>query len=283
MIDKKQNQSQIYDGINSYGSFAKINPLLRLPLDWRFTAAPAGVRIFFTMRRGGVSPAPYDSLNLGFHVGDDPELVIRNRVALSEAHGIDPALVTSPRQRHTAVVELLEHKEQAGAGAFSEESVFDPCDGLATSLRRVPILLQFADCLPVVLAAAGARPAIAVLHGGRQGLMAGVVRNGVSMLAERLGASPECITAALGPAIGPCCYEVGPEIAAAFGERFGEEAVAGDDRVDLAAAAIVDLKAAGVRPANIHLLDICTACDRDFYSYRRDGVTGRHGALAWIE
>ena len=64
MIDKKQNQSQIYEGINSYGSFAKVNPLLRLPLDWRFTAAPAGVRIFFTMRNGGVSPAPYDSLNL---------------------------------------------------------------------------------------------------------------------------------------------------------------------------------------------------------------------------
>ena len=280
-MDRDQNQTKIYNGINSHGSFAKVNPLLRLPLDWRFTAAPAGIKVFFTIN-GGVSAPPYDSLNLGFHVGDEPALVIRNRVALCEAHGLDPASVTSPRQRHTAVVEVVERAEQIGAGAFTEESLFDPCDGLATGLRGVPLLLQFADCLPVVLVAGGPRPAIAVVHGGRQGLMLGVVQSGVSLLAERFGAEPGSVTAALGPAIGPCCYEVGADIAAAFGERFGEETLAGEDRVDLAAAAIVDLKAAGVHPVNIHLLEICTACDRDFYSYRRDGATGRHGALAWI-
>ncbi len=276
-----RNQS-VYDGINSYGSFAKVNPVFRLPLGWRFAGAPAGTNIFFTMRHGGVSRPPYESLNLGFHVGDDHARVLQNRTALAEMHGIDPGGITSPRQRHTARVMLLERDGQVGSGAFGEQSVFDPCDGLITTLRKAPVLLHFADCLPVVLAAGGERPVVTVLHAGRKGLVDGVVKNGVAVMTDQFGAGPDSITAALGPAIGPCCYQVGVSIAGDFQARFGPESVIGAN-VDLAAAAIIDLKSAGIPPDNIHLLDACTCCNHDYYSYRRDGVTGRHGALAWIE
>lgn len=277
-----RNKSKVYEGINSYGSFSRVNPVFRAPIAWKFAEAPKGVRVLFTMRKGGVSEPPYKSLNLGFHVGDDPDLVRQNRTALCETYNLDPASITSPRQRHTAVVRFIERDEDVGSGAAAEESVFDPCDGLITTLRNVPILLHFADCLPVVLAVGGRKPAIAVLHAGRKGLVEGVVRNGIAMLMERTGVGAGEIVAALGPAIGPCCYEVGTELAHEFGERFGDEAVMGEN-IDLAAVAIIDLKGAGVIAWNIHMLDICTACDKDFYSYRRDGVTGRHGAVAWIE
>ncbi len=272
--------SQIYDGISSYGSFSPLNSFFRMPLAWRFTRAPAGVEVFFTTRRGGASAPPFDSLNLGFHVGDNPELVIRNRTTVSEICGFDPASITAPRQRHTGAVRLVEQEKEIGAGADREESVFDPCDGLVTAFRYVPLLLNFADCLPVVLATGAPRPAVAVLHAGRRGLMEGVIAGGVALMTG-LGAKPAGITAALGPAIGPCCYEVGPEISRQFEARFGREAVQGES-VDLAAAAIIDLKKTGLAPANIHLLDICTCCDKDFFSYRRDGTTGRHAAVAWI-
>ncbi len=277
-----RNQS-LFDGINSHASFSKVNPVFRLPLGWKFSRAPAGVNVFFTMRNGGVSEPPYESLNLGFHVGDDREHVSQNRTALAEMLGVDPAAITSPRQRHTPKPMLLERDEQVGSGAFGEESLFDPCDGLITALPNAPILLHFADCLPVVLAAGGRRPAVGALHAGRRGLAAGVIANGVAVMKNELGADPGRIVAALGPAIGPCCYEVGPRAAQVFKARFGPEAVTGN-RADLAAAAIIDLKASGIPAANIHLLDICTSCDKHFYSYRRDGgVTGRHGAIAWLE
>ncbi len=272
-----RNQS-VYDGVNSHGSFARVNPVLRLPYGWKFTKAPAGVKVFFTMRHGGVSEPPYESLNLGFHVGDDHEHVIQNRRALSEALGIAPAGITSPRQRHTSRVMLLEHDEQVGAGAYGEESFFDPCDGLATALPAAPILLQFADCLPVALMAGGPRLAACVLHAGRRGIVDGVVRNGVAMMTDQFGVRPVAITAALGPAIGPCCYEVGSGIAREFEARFGPEAVAGAN-VDLAAAAIIDLKSAGIPPENIHLLDACTCCNHELLFLsprRRDRPPRRH-------
>ena len=99
------------------------------------------------------SPPPYDSLNLGFHVGDDPHLVRENRRRLAVELEVDPASITCPRQRHTAEVAVVRSEGQIGSGALREESVFDPCDGLVTALKRVPILLHFADCLPVVLVA----------------------------------------------------------------------------------------------------------------------------------
>lgn len=249
---------------------------------WRFTAAWPGTGVFFTTREGGASRPPYDSLNLGFHVGDEPGAVRANRQRLAGALGLDPARLTSPCQRHTDRVARLERESDIGSGAMKEESVFDPCDGLMTTLKQAPLLLHFADCVPVVLTGATADgPALAVIHAGRAGLMAGVVENGVARMAA-IGAAPAGLVAAIGPCIGPCCYEVDADLASAFQERFGASAVTATGRLDLPHSASLALSAAGVPAAAIHSFGVCTACDESFFSYRRDGVTGRQGAIAWI-
>lgn len=248
---------------------------------YRFVDVPRGIRAYFTTRSGGVSQPPYQSLNLGFHVGDDPQAVASNRQLLASVLGLDSARITSPRQRHTAEVSLLLDQAEVGAGADSEDSVFDPCDGLITSLKEAPVLLQYADCVPVIIAAEGTAPWVGVLHAGREGLMQGVVSRGVLTLLKQ-DVSQASITAAIGPAIGPCCYEVDDETAARFAEQFGEDRVTGN-YLDLPGAVRQELLAAGVSGANITSMDSCTSCGSEFYSYRRDGVTGRHGAIAWIE
>lgn len=248
---------------------------------YRFNQVPAGVRAYFTTRGGGVSKPPYRSLNLGHHVGDDPEAVSSNRNLLASILGLDIARITSPRQRHSAEVSLLLDQEYVGSGADSEESRFDPCDGLITSLKGAPILLHFADCVPVILAAEGRTQWVGVLHAGREGLIHGVVGQGVLTLLKQ-DVVPESISAAIGPAIGPCCYEVDSETATLFGDQFGSEFVTGN-YLDLPGAVKHELMASGVPEENIAMMDRCTSCSSGFYSYRRDGITGRHGAIAWIE
>lgn len=249
---------------------------------WRFSMAVPGTQVYFTSRPGGMSQAPYESLNLGFHVGDEPEAVRENRTLLCSTLGLDPRELTSPRQRHTTGIAVLE-KEDTGSGATGEESVFDPCDGLITKLPGAPLLLHFADCVPVVLTAQTDKgPAVSVVHAGRRGLMDGIVSRAASMLMNETGATRDWITAAIGPAIGPCCYEVDEETATAFGEKFSPDRVNGRF-LDLRQAAVDELVTATLWRENIFVLEICTACNDHFYSYRRDGVTGRHGAIAWIE
>lgn len=257
---------------------------------WRFDRAARGTRVYFTTRIGGVSERPYKSLNLGFHVGDQPGRVRRNRQLLGGIFGFAPERLTSPRQRHSSIVKVINEKD-VGAGADGSESSsspFDPCDGLVTGVKQAPLLLLFADCVPVVVTArtAAGVSLVAVLHAGRRGLMAGVIGNGVRRLkkqAEQQGGVADTAVA-IGPAIGPCCYQVGSEIADEFLARFGQDTVAGD-HLDLREAARLELAGAGVDRKDIYTLDRCTCCnEHGFYSYRRDGgTTGRQGALAWIE
>lgn len=263
------------------GDFSKevLGPLVL----WRFNPETVPARIYFTTRSGGMSRTPYESLNLGFHVGDDPEIVRKNRALLAGELGLEPGRLSSPRQRHTAVAAVLNDQSQAGAGAFGEDSLFDPCDALMTQLANVPILLHYADCVPVALCGeGGSGPAVAVIHAGRKGLVAGVVESATTMFAERMGVAPEAAVAAIGPAIGPCCYGVDSQTASEFRERFGVRAALGGNHLDLRLATASALKAAGAHGDNIHHLDICTSCDDSFFSYRRDGITGRHGAVAWL-
>ena len=133
-----------------------------------------------------------------------------------------------------------------------------------------------ADCLPIVLVRTGpTKPAVAVLHAGWKGLLAGIVASGAQALA---GGG---LTAAIGPGIGPCCYEVGEEVAAPFRERFGDDVVR-ESRLDLWMSAERALRAAGVE--QVDRVDRCTACEPEtFFSHRRDaGRTGRQGVIAYV-
>jgi YfiH family protein len=234
--------------------------------------APGPYDVAFSTRIGGVSKGPFESLNLGILTGDEPDSVIENRRRLCEKAGADPVRATMLWQQHGAgVVEATDDRGVMSAG-------FDhpPGDALWTEERGLAMMLITADCLPVAVARAnGDKPALAVLHIGWRGLLEGLVPAAV----ERLGETP--LAAVIGPGIGPCCYEVGDEVAGPFRERFGAE-VLHRRNLDLYAATEKALQAAGC--GRVERVEMCTSCHPDlFFSHRRDGgATGRQGIVARI-
>jgi len=225
--------------------------------------APGPYVVAFSTRRGGISGAPFDTLNLGRLTEDDPDHVVENRRRLCVEVGTDADLLRFSRQVHGATVHRAAGTGEAG-------------DGLWTDTPGEPLLVFTADCLPVAIVRAdGSAPAVAALHVGWRGLLAGILGEGVA----RLGGGPAA--AAIGPGIGPCCYEVGEEVATPFREQFGAEVVSGG-RLDLWSAAERALAVAGV--ADVYRIDLCTACNPElFFSHRRDaGRTGRQGMVALV-
>ena len=223
-----------------------------------------GYVVGFTTRVGGTSEGPYASLNLGFKTGDDPQRARENRRIACGALGADIGLLANNHQVHSNRV------VRAVPGQQGEEA-----DGLWTTEPGIPLLAMTADCLPIVLVRTEGTPALAVLHAGWKGLLADIVAAGVAALGG--GA----LAAAIGPAIGPCCYEVGEEVAAPYRERFGDDVVRGR-HLDLWTSAERALRAA--RVPRVHRFDRCTSCEPEtFFSHRRDhGVTGRQGAIAYV-
>jgi hypothetical protein len=236
------------------------------------TDAPAGAA--FSTRRGGVSAGRFGSLNLGSDK-DDPDANVRaNRAALCAVLGLDADVVEVNRQVHGAEVRAV--GPATGRGLFTGALRGWPdADGLMTREPATGLLVLGADCLPVLLWRRD-EPAVAAAHAGWRGLVAGVLEAAARSLGDtsRVGA-------AIGPGIGPCCYPVSPEVRDVFAGRFGEGVVAGE-AVDLATSAEIALASAGVPPEAVQRVDACTSCEPErFFSYRRDGVCGRHGGVVW--
>jgi YfiH family protein len=222
----------------------------------------------FPERTGGVSTGARASLNLGLRWGDDREAVDENRRRVAAHVGYAPDQLQVTKHVHgTAVWRVGE--------PLPEPPEFD---GLVCD-RAGPVLGAFAaDCIPLVFAEPDAR-VIGAAHAGWRGTVGGVAGNVVARMAE-LGARPERVRVALGPSIGPCCFEVGPEVTAQFRERFGAlpgMVVAGPrkEHIDLRVATRAILEQAGVRAEHIDAAPPCTQCNPDrFFSYRRDGKDG---------
>jgi purine-nucleoside/S-methyl-5'-thioadenosine phosphorylase / adenosine deaminase len=232
--------------------------------------APGPYVVAFSTRVGGVSEGPFESLNLGILTQDDPTNVFQNRCRLADRIGIDPKRARMAWQRHGPVV------KKASPEGILERVRHEPCDGWWSDEPGQGMLLLTADCVPVAIARAnGATPALAVLHVGWRGLLAGIVENG----AAALGEGP--LAAAVGPGIGPCCYEVGPDVSGLFTERFGPDVVS-ERKLDLWRAAELALSEAGV--TEVERTDLCTFCHPElFFSHRRDrGITGRQGVIAAV-
>jgi YfiH family protein len=222
-------------------------------------AAERGVNVFFTDRHGGVSAAPFDSLNLSMRVGDDVSRVAENRRRVAGATGFDVDRLSLARQVHGA--DVIEVRDGA-------EGVVGEADVLFTRSPAMTIGVLTADCTPVVLWGDGV---VGLVHAGWRGLVAGAVETGVATLGE--------VSAAwVGPSIHACCYEVGPEVIDSFTQS--GLPVADHAHVDPGHAAVVALRRAGVEA--IFASDACTSCDRRYFSYRRDGVTGRQGAFVTL-
>lgn len=234
--------------------------------DW---PAPPNVRALMTTRAGGVSVPPWNTLNLGIAVGDDPDAVRENRARLRSILPADPRWLL---QVHgDRVVDALQVID------------LERADASHTDRPGIVCVVQTADCLPVLFTdRAGTR--VAAAHAGWRGLAAGILENTVAALAT----DPSDLLAWLGPAIGPTAFEVGDEVRAAFVAASADAADAfvphGDGKClgNLHRLARQRLATAGVR--NVSGGDLCTVSDpARFFSHRRDRVSGRMAALVWID
>jgi YfiH family protein len=226
-----------------------------------------GARAAFSTRIGGVSEAPYEALNVAILTGDELASVRENRVRLAAALGREPEGVVMGRQVHGA--ELLRHDGPQESRVYPDVVRSpDEVDAHSTTKSELTPLVMVADCLPVALAGPAG---VAMAHCGWRGLAGGIVTNAVRAVDAK--------SAAVGPGIGPCCYEVGEEVLAEFADL---EGVADGRMLDLSAVATALLERAGV--ATTESADLCTKCNPDlFYSHRRDGErTGRQAGLVWM-
>jgi YfiH family protein len=227
-----------------------------------------GARAAFSTRIGGVSEEPYEALNVAILTGDDADRVRENRSRLAAALDRDPHGVVMGRQVHGA--DLREHRGPQEPRVYAEAARSpEVVDAHSTADSGLTPLVMVADCLPVALAG---RNGVAMAHCGWRGLAGGIV--------ARAAAATGATSAAIGPGIGPCCYEVGDEVLTEFGDQ---DDVAEGRMLDLTAVARALLAREGV--TEVESADLCTKCNPDlFYSHRRDGErTGRQAGLVWID
>ena len=250
-------------------------------MEWRdrdgirwLEAELSGGRAAFSTRLGGVSAAPFDSLNLGLLTEDEEAAVAANRLRLAAALRFSPENVTFARQVHGT--DLLQHDASPFPCSLSVDSNekaqanVTVGDGHVLRQPRGAALVFVADCLPVALSGPDG---VAMVHAGWRGLAGGILAAG----AEAVGAT----SAAIGPGIGPCCYEVGEEVLSAF-SRLGDGIAAGR-MLDLPEVTRRLLARAGVE--KVESAGICSSCEEElFFSHRRDrGRTGRQAGIAWVE
>ncbi|MEV4555942.1 peptidoglycan editing factor PgeF [Kitasatospora sp. NPDC049285] len=231
-----------------------------------------GAHFAFTTRWGGVSTAPYGELNLGGAVGDSPEAVMQNRFLTARELGLDPADVVWMNQVHGAEVAVVTERQPDGQAPTVDAVVTD---------RPLALAVLTADCTPVLLADPVAGIAGAA-HAGRPGLAAGVVPAVVTAMVE-LGARPERITAATGPAVCGRCYEVPAAMRAEVAELVPAawaETSWGTPALDVPAGVAAQLAAAGVQ--DVVRSTVCTLESADHYSYRREQRTGRLASYVWL-
>ena len=235
--------------------------------DW---SAPTRIRAAFTLRSGGVSAAPYDSLNLGTGIGDSPQAVAENRRRIAERLALPSEPVWLEQVHGTSVVEIGRDASLVG-------------DASVTRVSGRVCAIRVADCLPVLFAARDGS-AVGAAHGGWRGLAGGVLETTIA----RLGISPRQLIAWMGPAIGPRNFEVGDDVRDAFLARDAGTASAftanarGRWQCDLYSLARHQLRELGVSAVSGG--GWCTFAERDrFFSYRRDGQCGRMAALVWID
>jgi YfiH family protein len=230
-------------------------------------------------RLGGVSRGPFATLNVGNSVGDDEAAVAENHARIYAHLGLSSKQVTSPHQVHGNHVVLVSGHD---AGRHLPNT-----DGLLTETPGLALLLRFADCQPILLYDP-LRHAVALIHAGWRGVAQGIARRAVEAMHAAFDTNPQQLLAGLGPAIGPCCYTVGHNVAAAMGYALPDwkqvMSAESEDvwRLDLSAANAQQLRAEGV--SSIEQAGICTHCRLDeFYSHRGDnGQTGRFAVVTYL-
>lgn len=213
----------------------------------------------FTTRLGGVSPAPFDSLNVGSRTGDDRANIIENRRIIYRCTGVDERNVALMSQVHGSSVRV------ARSGG-----VFEETDGLVTAETGIMLCIIVADCIPLLLYDP-LTAVIGAIHCGWRSIVDGIAEKALDVMGDRFSTCPDTVIAAMGPSAGPCCYEVGDDVA----RLLHDGSVRHDNGrlfADLRAELCRRLVQAGVLPENIERFDDCTICNESrYFSHRRDG------------
>ncbi len=305
-------QREAFDIISHQGlEWIECSKLARLP--WLLHA--------FSTRRGGVSRAPVAGLNLGFTEWDQRSNVEQNRKLFLRALGAERFPLATLHQIHSArIYQVLRRPdgrlEHRPAGGFVPTPSRLEGDALLTDQSGILLSVRSADCVPILLVDVRRR-AIGAVHGGWRGALEGIIEKAVAEMQHSFGSRPDDLSAAVGPFIHNCCYEVGEEVAKAFCQRFpnGEKFFRKERRagvehnaepeagssispdasgersrpkqamcLDLGAVARHRLRHAGIPPSNVHIADFCTSCRTDlFFSHRKEkGRTGRMMAVVAI-
>ncbi len=248
-----------------------------------------GIDHFVSTRTGGHSFPPYDSLNLSFNVGDDPEKVLKNRKLLAEALSIQLTSLTTAKQIHDGHVKVVS-QGMRGRGCVDYRGAINGTDAMVTNVPDICLMILLADCVPILFCDPSKR-AIGVAHAGWRGTLGLIAEKTVKALQEHFGCLPEDIKVGIGPSIGPCCYEVGREVVSevehAFGSRnhyIKRESQDGRGYFDLWGANLIQLLRTGIPEENIETARICTRHHTNsLFSYRhQNGKTGRFGAGIFI-
>lgn len=242
----------------------------------------------FSGRQGGVSPIPYESLNLSILTEDNLENVLENRRRFTKLLGIKPENLVGAQQVHGEQIKRVTVADK-GRGSCDLESVIPNTDALMTNEKGLALIAFFADCVPVLFLDP-VNKAIAIAHAGWKGTVAKIAAKTVLAMQEAYGTAPDQVLAAIGPSIGPCHYEVDEPVIARFKSAFpGQEdqlmsyvGHAGHMQLNLWRANALQLQEIGVPEENITLAKLCTFCNRgDFFSHRGK-MAGRQAALLML-
>lgn len=242
-----------------------------------------GAQVVFSARNGGNSLPPYQSLNLGLHVGDDAAKVLVNRQQLVELFGLGPGDMVSCQQVHGDQVGIVTETHR-GRGAFSDQTSLPGWDGMITAQPGLVLATFYADCIPILFFDP-VKQVVATAHSGWKGTYLRIAEKTVQAMVKTMGCSPADIEAFIGPGIGACCYRIQADLLDKVRDGFRDfsDIIYEDEQGhtwDLKATNEQLLTGAGISWDNIISCPLCTACEaKRFFSYRRDGgTTGRMGA-----
>ncbi len=240
---------------------------------------------FVTTRQGGYSPAPFHTFNLAFHVGDKEENVLKNRTKLAKSLHISTQSFTTSNQIHGTNITIA-GSEERGSGAVDNSTAIKASDALITDQENICLLIFIADCVPVLLYDAQ-KSIIALIHAGWQGTVGLITKKTVYQMQSYWGCKAQDIISAIGPSIGPCCYQVGPEVISRVRKAYPKEdhlirsiSDTGKGYFNLWEANRIQLLDCQIPEKNIEVAHLCTQCHSDiFFSSRKDnGHTGRFAA-----
>lgn len=243
----------------------------------------------FTTRTGGESKTPYASLNMGFTVGDDPKLVLKNRKLVADVLNFPLENLVAAKQVHQDKIAVVTHKD-SGKGALRYTDALEDTDALITAEKNIPLSTYYADCVPIFILDP-VTPAIGLAHAGWKGTALKIGAKTIAKMTKVFGTEVKNCKIAIGPSIGSCCYQVDERVKTAFKEsyanttNFFQSSKPGHWQLNLWEANKASLMEIGVPAVQIVISNLCTSCNPDlFFSHRKEnGLTGRMAALMMLK